>query len=252
VLTTTLSGEGKAGAAITVKEGASVTDTATLSGANAATAVGTVTYKVYSDSGCEHEIASAGTVNVAGEFVPASEAKTLAPGTYYWQASYGGDEANSPSTSECGTEQLTVTLSVTGATPLTPGYWKNHLTKGSPNTKQYLPQFIGTYKVDTTTKASAVFTAMNCSTASSSSQNAIGCLAGHLLATELNLGNGADKCIAPLVTKANSWLEGNTQDAVPGVVYAGPYVSYSLTKAQRKEAIALKNPLDKYNNGGGC
>src|SRR5207244_4360557 len=71
------------------------------------------------------------------------------------------------------------------AAPLSAGYWKTHQTKGSPNTKQYLPQSIGNYKVDTTEKAGAIFSTMTCS--NSSSQNAIGCLAGQLLATELNL-----------------------------------------------------------------
>jgi hypothetical protein len=104
---------GQAGAAITVKEGAAVTDTATLSGANAAIAIGNVTYKVYSDSGCEHEIASAGTVSVSGELVPLSEAKTLGPGTYYWQAFYTGDSTNAPSKSECGSEVEAVTQGAT-------------------------------------------------------------------------------------------------------------------------------------------
>jgi hypothetical protein len=138
------------------------------------------------------------------------------------------------------------------AAPLTPGYWKNHLSTGSPNTKQHLPQSIGNYEVDTTEKAAAIFKAMRCSNASSSSQNAIGCLAGQLLATELNLANGSNACIAAVVSKANSWLMGNTQDGVPGVVYAGPSVSYTITQAQRNEAIALKDPLATYNTGGGC
>jgi hypothetical protein len=138
------------------------------------------------------------------------------------------------------------------AAPLTPGYWKNHLTEGSPNTQQFLPQSIGNYKVETTEQATAIFTAMNCGSALSSSQNAIGCLAGHLLATELNLAHGSEVCISATVAKANSWLEGNTEDGVPGIVYEGPSVSYTLTQAQREEAIALKNPLDIYNNGGGC
>ena len=134
--------------------------------------------------------------------------------------------------------------------PLTPGYWKNHLSSGSPNTQQYLPQSIGNYQVDTTEQASAIFIAMNC--ASSTSQNAIGCLAGQLLASELNLANGSPSCIAPVVATANSWLAGNTEDGVPGVLYAGPSANYTLTQAQRNEAIALKKRLAKYNLKGEC
>src|SRR5262249_23930108 len=129
--------------------------------------------------------------------------------------------------------------------PLTPGYWKNHLSAAK------FPQYLGNYKVDTQAKATSVLNAMNCSI--SSSQNAIGCLAGHLLATEFNLANNSDPCITPVVTKANNFLKGQVVDGVTGIVYTGPSGNYSnLTAAQRSEAIALKNALDKYNNGGGC
>jgi hypothetical protein len=139
---------------------------------------------------------------------------------------------------------------VTPSAPRTPGYWKNHLSSGSPNTQQYLPQSIGNYQVDTTEQASAIFVAMNC--ASWTSQNAIGCLAGQLLASELNLANGSPSCIAPVVATANSWLAGNTEDGVPGVLYAGPSANYTLTQAQRNEAIALKKQLARYNRKGEC
>jgi outer membrane protein assembly factor BamB len=119
--TTALSGEGKTGESITVKEGSPVTDQATIAGENAATATGMVTYKVYSDKECTKEVASAGELTVSAGKAPASEAKTLAPGTYYWQASYGGDANNNASKNECGTEVETVTeperpISATGMT----------------------------------------------------------------------------------------------------------------------------------------
>jgi outer membrane protein assembly factor BamB len=112
--TTALSGEGKTGASITVKEGSAVTDQATIAGENAATATGKVNYKVYSDKECTKEVASAGEVTVSAGKAPASEAKTLAPGTYYWQASYGGDAANEKSSSTCGAEIETVEATRTG------------------------------------------------------------------------------------------------------------------------------------------
>jgi hypothetical protein len=113
-LSTSLSGEGKSGATITVKEGAAVTDNGTLSGTNSANATGKVSYKVYSDTQCSKEVASAGTVEVTGGKIPASEAKTLAAGTYYWQASYTGDAANEKSSSTCGAEVETVEATSTG------------------------------------------------------------------------------------------------------------------------------------------
>jgi hypothetical protein len=105
---TTLSGEGKTGESITVKEGSAVTDQATISGENAAKATGKVTYKVYSDKECTKEVTPAGEVTVSAGNVPPSEAKTLSHGTYYWQASYSGDEANEKSASKCGDEVLVV------------------------------------------------------------------------------------------------------------------------------------------------
>jgi hypothetical protein len=83
-------------------------DIATLSGENASKATGKVSYRVYSDSQCSKEVTSAGEVEVASGKVPASETQTLAPGTYYWQASYSGDAANEKSLSECGAEVETV------------------------------------------------------------------------------------------------------------------------------------------------
>jgi hypothetical protein len=113
-LTTSLSGGGRSGPQVTVGEGTAVSDTATLAGANAASATGTVAYAVYSDSECKDLVAEAGSAKVAGSAVPASSAETLAPGTYYWQASYGGDEENDPSKSQCGSEVETVTAAGAG------------------------------------------------------------------------------------------------------------------------------------------
>jgi hypothetical protein len=93
---------------------------------------------------------------------------------------------------------------------------------------------------------------LNCSNASSSSQNAVGCLAGHLLSTQLNLKNKTNMCIQPAVDRAMSFLSGGTVDGVPGINYTGPSATYTISQAQRTEAISLKTPLDNYNNGLGC
>jgi hypothetical protein len=105
---TSLSGGGQTGPSITVKEGTPVTDQATLTGKNAGSATGTVTYTVFSDNECTKEVASAGEVAVTGGSAPASNSETLAPGTYYWRAAYSGDKANAPSSSVCGAEVETV------------------------------------------------------------------------------------------------------------------------------------------------
>jgi hypothetical protein len=111
-LTTSQKAGDKSGASITVPAGTTgETDTATLSGANAAHAGGTVTYALFSLPICAGtSLIAQSSAPVSGGAVPASAPITtaLAPGKYYWQASYGGDSANASSTSACGSEVLTV------------------------------------------------------------------------------------------------------------------------------------------------
>ena len=109
-----LSGAGQAGGTIVVGSGTPVTDQATLSGANAARAGGTVTYTVlrlwtspfagflpFSDGAWNDwfilPFAGAGQVSVVDGSVPPSDAVTLGTGLYFWLASYSGDAANAPS-----------------------------------------------------------------------------------------------------------------------------------------------------------
>ena len=115
-LTTTLSGGGQTGASITVLQGSPVVDTATLGGANASIATGTVAYNVYSDSACTHLVTAAGAGALAAGTAAASSAANLGPGVYYWQASYGGDANNKAISSICGSEVLTVQAPTTTTT----------------------------------------------------------------------------------------------------------------------------------------
>jgi hypothetical protein len=116
-------------------------------------------------------------------------------------------------------------------------------SSNGPWTKQYLPKSLGNYSVDTVAKAAAVFVANNCSNASTSSQNAIGCLAAQLLAAKLNIANFADgSCISATIASADAFLVSKN--------YAGPAVSYTLTSAQRATAVSLANSLNTFNNNG--
>ncbi len=101
--------------------GTAVVDQASLSGLNAASAGGSVTYSVDTlsfivspfFSGVETgfgswgwlPVASGGTVTVTGGSVPASQPVTLGAGTYFWQAQYSGDASNAASQSALGSEQ---------------------------------------------------------------------------------------------------------------------------------------------------
>ena len=105
-VTTSLSGGGQSGTSISVPTGTAVTDTATLSGTNASSATGSVTYNVYADSGCTTLAPGGGgtaeTITTPGT-LPASAPVSLGTaGTYYWQAVYSGDTTNVGSQSTCG------------------------------------------------------------------------------------------------------------------------------------------------------
>jgi hypothetical protein len=114
-LATTLSGGGKTGTAITVPAGTPVTDSATLSGASAATATGSVTYDVYSNSACTKlvQAGAAERITTAGALPAASAVALRAAGTYYWRVAYSGDASNQAADSACGAETATVTAAPT-------------------------------------------------------------------------------------------------------------------------------------------
>jgi hypothetical protein len=150
--------------------------------------------------------------------------------------------------------------------PLTIGYWQNHLASSNktstwydtycakplngtgcssngPWTKQFLPQSLGNYVVSTVSQAASVFVANNCSNSSTSTQNAVGCLAAQLLAAELNKANIAKTtCIDSTITAANNFLI--------AINYTGPTASYTLTSAQRATAVSLASSLNTFNNFG--
>jgi serine protease len=104
VTTGQLSGGGHAGASISVRTGTAVTAAATLSGTNAASATGMVSYFVYSDNACSNLVASSlnQQITTAGT-LPVSHPVTLSKaGTYHWAVSYAGDSGNGSSASGCG------------------------------------------------------------------------------------------------------------------------------------------------------
>jgi hypothetical protein len=106
----TLSGDGQSGTSISVPAGTTVTDQASLSGDAAASATGTITYDVYSDSACTQLVNSGSAQTFTqGSLPPSAGVRLDSPGTYYWQASYSGDAVNAPSVSDCGDEVETVT-----------------------------------------------------------------------------------------------------------------------------------------------
>jgi len=105
-LAVSLEGNGQSAANITVPDHTPVSASVTLTGSNASTARGTVSYAVYSDSACTNEVTWAGPRLIRHS--TQSPPVRLTPGTYYWQASYSGDAKDLPSLSGCGAAIETV------------------------------------------------------------------------------------------------------------------------------------------------
>jgi hypothetical protein len=106
---TSLSGGGQSGPSISVPLGTAVRGLASISGANAGGASGTVAYTWYSDSACTtvattsvQPIATIGTVPDSDPVTPST------PGTYYLLAQYAGDAGNIGSASSCGSSIVTI------------------------------------------------------------------------------------------------------------------------------------------------
>ena len=111
-IATTQTSGATSGPSITIPDGTvGEYDKATITGANAASATGTVAYGLYSSSSCAASslvLSSASTVTAGVPGPSASLAIALKPGTYYWQAAYSGNATNAASASACGSEVLTV------------------------------------------------------------------------------------------------------------------------------------------------
>jgi uncharacterized repeat protein (TIGR01451 family) len=160
-----------------------------------------------------------------------------APGTFTDNATATGTDTVDGNPAPVETASATVVV-VSSTPALSAGYWKNHQTA----TTALLPQTLGGYTVTTFIQATAVFAAMNCSNSSTSTQNAVGCLAGQLLAAELNVANNtSNACINSTLIAANQFLS--------SVSYIGPTGAYTLTSGQRSTAIGLANTLNNFNNG---
>ncbi len=104
---------------LTDPPGTNVSDTATFAGGTGSGATGTVTYSVYSDSGCTVLVGPPDTESITtpGTLPPSGTVTINTPGTYFVQASYSGDSNNAPSQTACGSE--TETIQTSGSTTTT-------------------------------------------------------------------------------------------------------------------------------------
>jgi hypothetical protein len=222
-VTTVMSG----GSAVTgpLNAPATVTDSATVTGSGP-TPTGTVTFTFFTNGTCTPTGTSAGTFTLSSTGTATSNTESgLAAGSYSFQATYNGDTTYLPSTGAC--EPFTV--QAPGVVQLTPGFWKNHPNATGP----LLPLPLGNYTVTTFAQAQAVLSSISCGT------TGIGCLAGQLLATELNVANGGSTCIAPVIAQANALLV--------TIGYNGPGTG-SVTSAQAAQAKSLASQLAAYSS----
>lgn len=86
----------------TVTVGNAISDTAIL-GNTSGNAGGTITFRLYNENTCTSQPVFTTQLNVAGfgSYGPVSYTPT-SPGTYYWIASYSGDDNNDPVSGMCG------------------------------------------------------------------------------------------------------------------------------------------------------
>ncbi len=99
----------------TVLAGTSVTESAILNNSTA-NATGTVAYRYFTDNGCTSNQILVNSVTVLDATVPTSNSVQFnTPGTFYWRASYSGDQYNNSASTLCLPVQVLAT-----STPPTP------------------------------------------------------------------------------------------------------------------------------------
>ncbi|HEX4466645.1 MAG TPA: hypothetical protein VH025_05620 [Solirubrobacteraceae bacterium] len=101
-VSTSLTAGTETGPTMEVPLGTAVSENASVGGNNGTVADGLASYTVYSDSSCTSVVQETEEEPVAGGIATGSEAVTLPEGTYYWRASYSGDDHNGASQSICG------------------------------------------------------------------------------------------------------------------------------------------------------
>ena len=205
-ITDNLTSGALSGQDLTVPAGSSVVDTATLQGATASTATGTVTYTVYSDAACTTVFANPGTKTVgANGVVPAADPVTLtANGSYYWKSSYSGDVSHNPATSACTakatvTDGTTTTTATTTSTTSTTVSSTTSTTVTSTTSTTVTSSTSSTSSTTSTTRASTTSTSSGGASSSSTSTTApratSSSTAGGVLANAGGTTNGGGKLV---------------------------------------------------------
>ncbi|MDP9334422.1 MAG: Ig-like domain-containing protein [Actinomycetota bacterium] len=194
---------------------------------------GTVTFTLYDNGTCNGNIlvtdSNKALVNGVATSVTFS---TPTAGTFSYLAHYNGDVNYPQHDGPC--EPFTVSKPATAN--LTPGYWKNHEAATQALLDLAPGIFLGNYPVTTFADAHTILSGMGCG-----SDGRLNCMAGMLLAAELNLAQGGTTCIQPVVDQANALLI--------KYGYAG-FGTYNLSPADSALAQQLHDQLSAYNIDG--
>jgi hypothetical protein len=203
---------------------------------------GTVDFTLYHSKDCTGTVVATDLAKPLNGGVATSVTFTApaTAGDYSYLAHYNGVAGVYPA-HDALCEPFSVTTPFTNN--LTPGYWKNHEfgKNGQPGTQPLLDKapgiFLGTFQVKTFKDAKTILSGMGCG-----SVGPINCMAGMLLAAELNLANGGSTCIVTngVIAQANALLV--------LVGYNGFDTNY--THAHDAEAKTLHDLLSAYNIDG--
>jgi hypothetical protein len=153
-------------------------------------------------------------------------------GTFTDNATANGTDNADNNAAPVENASASVTVTQNFASNFTPGFWKNHSAATTP----LLPLYLGGYKVDTFAKAVTILNGMGCG-----SVGPLNCMAGMLLAAELNMAQGGSTCISSVVTAANNLLSSYS--------YAG-LKTYNLSPTDKILAMVLHDQLSAYNIDG--
>lgn len=222
--------------------GSSVSDQATVSpaagSASSTTPTGNVTFTFFTGSlNCTTGAGAGDTEPLVAGVANSASSGALAAGSYSYQATYNGEAGVYPtSTGVC--EPLTVTIVPTGNANFTPGFWKNHKNATTP----LLPQTLGPYTVHTFAQAQGILSGMGCG-----SVGALNCMAGMLLAADLNLAQGGPTCIVTngTIAMANALLTTYSYNFTTNGLKP-----YTLSPTDQAKAMALHDALSAYNIDG--
>jgi hypothetical protein len=219
---------------------------------------GSVTFKLYSGTGCSGTVLATDPNEPLGAGGVATSATFTTPttaGSFSYLAHYNGD-ANYPA-KDAGCEPFQTTHSNVGA--LTIGFWKTHAPasckQGNGNQSDNLtPNLglptgitLGTYHLTDPCKAVQLLSKNNIDGVAEPGDPIFNMVA-QLVGVYLNLNNGSGTCAALNTALASA------QSLLTAINFNGVTYTMPLTAAQISTANSLNTTFDAYNNGtlAGC